>query len=334
MPEKNRQILLRRRPKGWVTQDCFELVETDLPKPGPGEALVRVHVMSVDPYMRGMMDDAKSYAEPAKLNAVMPGEVVGEVTESNDPSLRPGQFVLGDLGWQTHGVARARDLIPIDPAKAPISMWLGPLGMIGATAWIGLMHIGQPKKGETVVVSAAAGAVGSLVGQLAREAGCRTVGIAGGPDKSRFVTDVLGFDAAVDYKSDRFVDQLAAATPDGIDVYFENVGGAVFDAVLPRLNRFARVPVCGLISRYNAPEPHPIRDARPFLVNRIRYEGFICTDRMDLWPKAHAAFGMMIAAGRLVWRETVAQGIENAPAAFISMLKGGNTGKQLVKLVP
>ncbi len=334
MPDKNRQILLRRRPKGWVTPDCFELVEAELPKPGPGEAVVRVHYLSVDPYMRGMMDDAKSYAAPAKLNEPMPGEGVGEVIAANDASLQPGQFVLGDFGWRTHGLARARDLIPIDPARAPVTAWLGPLGMIGATAWIGLMHIGQPRKGETVVVSAAAGAVGSLVGQLARDAGCRAVGIAGAAEKCGFVTGELGFDAAVDYKSDRFVDQLAAATPDGIDVYFENVGGAVFDAVLPRLNRFARVPVCGLISRYNTPEPRPIRDARPFLVNRIRYEGFICTDRMNLWPKAHEAFGRMIAEHRLVWRETVAQGIENAPAAFISMLKGGNTGKQLVKLVP
>lgn len=334
MQEKNRQILLRRRPKGWVTQDCFELVETDLPRPGPGEVLVRTHYLSVDPYMRGMMDDVKSYAEPVKLNETMPGDTVGEVIASNDASLRPGQFVLGYLGWQSHSVAVAKDLIPIDPASAPMTAWLGPLGMIGATAWIGLMHIGQPKKGETVVVSAAAGAVGSLVGQLARDAGSRTVGIAGGAEKCQFVKGELGFDAAVDYKSDRFGEQLAAATPDGIDVYFENVGGAVFDAVLPRLNRFARVPVCGLISRYNAPEPHPIRDARPFLVSRIRYEGFICSDRMDLWPKAHAAFGKMIASHRLVWRETIAQGIENAPAAFISMLKGGNTGKQLVKLVP
>jgi NADPH-dependent curcumin reductase CurA len=226
------------------------------------------------------------------------------------------------------------DLAPIDPGKAPITAWLGPLGMIGATAWIGLMEIGRPEAGETVVVSAAAGAVGSLVGQLALDLGCRTVGIAGGPEKCRFVTDELGLDDCVDYKAPHFVEALAKATPRGIDIYFENVGGAVFDAVLPRLRRFARVPVCGLISRYNAPEPHPIRDARPFLVNRIRYEGFICSDRMDLWPNAHAVFAAMIAAGKLVWRETIAQGIENAPAAFISMLKGGNIGKQLVKLVP
>jgi hypothetical protein len=196
------------------------------------------------------------------------------------------------------------------------------------------MDIGQPKPGETVVVSAAAGAVGSLVGQLARERGCRTIGIAGGPAKCRFVSDELGLDGCVDYKCAQFVDLLRSATPDGIDIYFENVGGAVFDAVLPRLRRFARVPVCGLISRYNAPEPHPIRDARPFLVNRVRYEGFICTDRMDRWPKAHSDFKRMMTEGRLVWRETVAQGIESAPAAFISMLKGGNIGKQLVKLVP
>lgn len=334
MPDINRQILLRRRPKGWVTPDCFELVETPVPTPGAGDALVRVHLMTVDPYMRGMMDDAKSYAEPAKLNEPMPGEGVGEVIASNDPALKPGTFVLGETCWQTHAVLPAKSLIPVDPELAPISYWLGPLGMIGATAWIGLMHIGTPKRGETVVVSAAAGAVGSLVGQLARAEGCRTVGIAGGPEKCRHVVETLGFDACVDYKTADFADRLKRATPDGIDVYFENVGGAVFDAILPRLNRFARVPVCGLISRYNAPEPHPIRDARPFLVNRIRYEGFICTDRMDLWPKAHAAFRKMVADGSLVWRETIAHGIENAPDAFISMLKGGNLGKQLVRLVP
>jgi NADPH-dependent curcumin reductase CurA len=334
MPVTSRQIVLRRRPKGWVTNDCFELVEARLPDPAPGEALVGIHFLSVDPYMRGMLDDAKSYTEPAPLDAVMPGDTVGEVLVSNDPSLKPGQFVHGYLGWQTHATVPAGELALIDPARAPITAWLGPLGMIGATAWIGLMEIGRPKAGETVVVSAAGGAVGSLVGQLARDRGCRTIGIAGGPEKCRFVTDELGFDACVDYKAAGFADALAAATPKGIDIYFENVGGAVFDAVLPRLRRFARVPVCGLISRYNAPEPHPIRDARPFLVNRIRYEGFICTDRMDLWPDAHAAFAAKIAAGTLVWRETVAQGIENAPAAFISMLKGGNIGKQLVKLTP
>ncbi|MEX0808035.1 MAG: NADP-dependent oxidoreductase [Dongiaceae bacterium] len=334
MNETHRRILLRRRPAGWVTEDCFELVESPLPKPGPGEALVRMHYLSVDPYMRGQMDDARSYVEPTALNDVMPGDTVGEIVHSNDPKLRPGQFVHGYLGWQTHAVAPVRELAPIDPAAGSITLAIGPLGMIGATAWIGLMHIGQPKPGETVVVSAAAGAVGSLVGQLAREAGCRTIGIAGGPEKYRFVTDALGFDQCVDYKSAGFTDALAAATPDGIDIYFENVGGAIFDAVLPRLRRFARVPVCGLISRYNSPHPHPIRDARPFLVNRIRYEGFICTDRMDLWPKAHADFARLLKEGRLVWRESVAQGIENAPAAFISMLKGGNIGKQLVKLIP
>jgi hypothetical protein len=333
MPETQRRILLHRRPTGWVTEDCFRLVEGPLPKPGPSEALVRVHYLSVDPYMRGQMDDARSYVEPTALNDVMPGDTVGEIVLSNDPKFQPGQFVHGYLGWQTHAVAPVSELAPIDPSKAPIATWLGPLGMVGATAWIGLMDIGQPKAGETVVVSAAAGAVGSLAGQLARERGCRTIGIAGGSEKCRFVTHELGLDDCVDYKSAQFVDLLRAATPDGIDIYFENVGGAVFDAILPRLRRFARIPVCGLISRYNAAEPHPIRDARPFLVNRIRYEGFICTDRMDLWPKAHSDFRRMMTEGRLVWRETVAQGIESAPAAFISMLKGGNIGKQLVKLV-
>jgi NADPH-dependent curcumin reductase len=334
MAETHRKILLHRRPAGWVTEDCFEFVEAPLPSPGPGEALVRIHYLSVDPYMRGQMDDVRSYVEPTALNDVMPGDTVGEVVSSNDPRLDAGQFVHAYLGWQTHAIAAVDELVPIDPGAARITSWLGPLGMIGATAWIGLMEIGQPKSGETIVVSAAAGAVGSLAGQLARDKSCRTVGIAGGPDKCRFVTDELGFDACVDYKSERFVELLKAATPKGIDIYFENVGGAVFDAVLPRLRRFARVPVCGLISRYNSPDPHPIRDARPFLVNRIRYEGFICTDRMDIWPKAHAEFVRLMKEDRLVWRETVAQGIENAPAAFISMLRGGNIGKQLVKLVP
>jgi NADPH-dependent curcumin reductase CurA len=334
MTETCRQIVLRRRPGGWVTEDCFELVEIALPAPGPGEVLVRVHYLSVDPYMRGMMDESKSYADPAALDAVMPGDTVGEIVTSNSPALKPGQFVHGYLGWQTHAVAPASELASIQLDRAPMTAWLGPLGMIGATAWIGLITIGQPKPGETVVVSAAAGAVGSLVGQLARTRECRVVGIAGGPDKCRFVSGELGFEDCIDYKAPGFVGDLAAATPKGVDIYFENVGGAVFDAVLPRLNRFARVPVCGLISRYNSPDPHPIRDARPFLVNRIRYEGFICTDRMDQWPAAHKAFAGMMTSGKLVWRETVAQGIETAPAAFISMFKGGNIGKQLVKLVP
>lgn len=328
---KNTQILLAARPRGFPDESCFRVVEGDVPTPKAGEVLVKNHFLSLDPYMRGRMSDAKSYAAPQPLDAVMIGGTVGEVVTSEDPSLAVGDRVVGMLGWQEYGVASAKALRKVD-ASVPLSLYLGALGMPGVTAYVGLVDIGAPKEGETVVVSAAAGAVGSVVGQLAKRRGARAVGIAGGPDKCAYVTGELGFDACVDYKAPAFRDELAAATPRGVDVYFENVGGPVLDAVLPRLNTFARVPVCGLVSQYNATEPYAVRAFGVLLTSRVKLQGFIVTDHMDRWPEALGELGRAYAAGGLRGRETIAVGLRSAPAAFFGMLKGQNLGKQLVDL--
>lgn len=332
MPD-NRQILFASRPTGWVTEDNFRLVVSPLPAPGEGQVLVRNHWLSLDPYMRGRMDEAKSYAKGAEPGQVMVGGTVGEVLESRSPRFKPGDRVVGALGWQEYAVGDAGAVAKIDTSIAPASCYLGILGMPGVTAWMGLLDIAQPREGETVVVTAASGAVGSAVGQLAKIRGCRAVGIAGGAAKCAYVAGELGFDACVDYKAGRLYPDLKAAAPKGIDVCFENVGGEIFDTELRLMNPFSRITVCGLVSQYNATEAYRLKNLGSILVNRIRMQGFIVSDRMELWPRAIGELAGWLKAGRLRYRETVAQGLESAPSAFIGMLKGRNFGKQLVKLI-
>ena len=328
----NKQVLLARRPQGWVTEADFEIVETPLPQPGQGELLVKNSYLSLDPYMRGRMNDSKSYAAKAELGEVMTGGTVGEVVESQNPKFQPGDTVVAQLGWQEYGLSDGRGLRKVDPQIVPVSAYLGAVGMPGVTAWVGLNEIGQPKAGETLVVSAASGAVGSVVGQLAKRHGLRAVGIAGGPDKCRYVVEELGFDECVDYKAGNLSQDLKKAAPDGIDIYFENVGGQILDTVLTRLNAFARIPLCGLISQYNETEPHPIRNFGLLLTNRVLVKGFIVSEYGQLWPQALQELAQLVAEGHLKYRETIEQGLENAPKAFIGLLKGDNLGKQLVKL--
>lgn len=330
---KNRQILLASRPTGWPTEANFKLVETPVPQPAEGQVLVRNHFLSLDPYMRARMDAVKSYARSVEVGEVMVGGAVGEVLESRSPRFAKGDFVVGALGWQEYAAADAGAVTKVDTKLAPPSVYLGALGMPGVTAWTGLIDICRPKAGETVVVSAASGAVGSVVGQLAKAHGCRAVGVAGGAKKCAYVTGELGFDACIDYKAGNLHADLKAATPDGIDVYFDNVGGETLDAALARMNPFGRVAICGLISQYNATEPYGVRNFRSVLVNRLKVQGFIVSDRMELWPQALAELTGLFAEGRLKYRESVAQGLEHAPAAFLGMLRGENFGKQVVKLV-
>ena len=330
----NRRWLLASRPKGEPSLDNFTLDEAPVPVPGDGEALVRSHYLSLDPYMRGRMRDAKSYVPPVELGAVMTGGVVGEVIDSRDPSLAAGDIVEGLLGWREYGVLPASQLRRVDPELAPISTALGILGMPGITAYFGLLEIGQPKAGETVVVSAASGAVGGVVGQIAKIKGCRAVGIVGGPAKADYIQAELGYDAAIDYKADGVLARaVAAACPDGVDVYFDNVGGSVSDAVLTRINFHARIPVCGLISQYNleAPEMGP-RLTGLLLINRARMEGFIVFDFIKRYPEALAQLAAWLKAGDLVYREDIIDGFENMPAALIRLLRGENFGKQLVRV--
>lgn len=328
----NTRVVLAGRPSGWVEASHFRIEQAPLPEPGPGEVLVRNLYLSLDPYMRGRMSDARSYAAPVAIGEVMVGGTVGEVLASNHPKLQPGDHVVGRLGWQTHATAPAAEVQKVDPAYVPLSTYLGCVGMPGATAWMGLLEYCQPRAGETVLVSAATGAVGSVVGQLAKLQGCRAVGIAGGPRKCEHAVRDLGFDACVDYRAGNLSAQLRAAAPQGVDCYFENVGGEVMDAAFGQLNAYARVALCGLIADYNLTEPYGMRMIRALLVNRVRLQGFIVLDRMDLYVRAIAQLGRLVHEGRLTYRETIAEGIEQAPGAFIGMLRGENLGKQLVKL--
>jgi NADPH-dependent curcumin reductase CurA len=332
MSETNKQILLASRPTGWVEPSNFRLVEAPLPAIAEGQVLVRNHFLSLDPYMRGRMSEAKSYAEPVRLGEVMVGGTAGEVVESKNPKFEVGDKVVGMLGWQLYGVDDGSTLRKVDDRSIPLSAYLGAVGMPGVTAWYGLTAICAPKAGETVVVTAAAGAVGSVVGQLAKMRGCRAVGIAGGAQKCRYVVDELGFDACVDYKAGNLWKDIKEATPKGIDCLFENVGGEIFDTLLGRMNAFSRIALCGLIAQYNS-EPYPMKNIGSVLINRIKMQGFIVSDHMEHWPAALHELGQGVASGRIKYRETVAQGLENAPQAFIGMLKGANLGKQLVKLI-
>jgi NADPH-dependent curcumin reductase len=328
----NTQILLDQRPTGKVSPANFRIVETPIPEPGPGEVLVRHTFLSLDPYMRGRLSDAKSYAKPQEVGAVMGGGTVGLVEASNNTRFHPGDAVVGMGGWQRYSVSDGATLRVIDAKAVPIQAYLGALGMPGVTAWYGLNQIIAPEKNETVVVSAATGAVGSVVGQLAKIAGARAVGIAGGPDKCAYAVRELGYDACVDHKSPNFAEELKEALPNGIDGLFENVGGEPFQlAMRRRLNDFARVAVCGLIASYEG-APTALPDMRIFLVKRFKMEGFIVSDHLDLWPKAIGELVSLAAANKLTWRETIREGIENAPQALVDLLKGENFGKMLVRV--
>jgi len=326
------RIVLASRPRGVPTPENFRLENVPIPDVGEGQVLVRNHFLSLDPYMRGRMDDAKSYSAPQKLDDVMIGGTAGEVTASRNPAFAVGDRVVNaNGGWQQYTLSDGALLRRVDTSKVPLQAYLGVAGMPGVTAWIGLNTIITPKAGETVVVSAASGAVGSVVGQLAKTAGCRVVGIAGGPLKCGIVTAEFGFDACVDYKAGRLGEDLANATPGGIDGYFENVGGAVLDAVLARMNAFGRIAVCGLIAGYSG-QPIPIANFRSVLVNRLKIQGFIVSEHMQHWPTALAELSSKVGSGQLKYRETVAQGLAAAPQAFVGLLKGENVGKQLVML--
>jgi NADPH-dependent curcumin reductase CurA len=338
MAQINRQIHLVSRPSGEATADNFRLLEKPVGSPGEGQVLVRHHFLSLDPYMRGRMNDAKSYAQPQPLDQVMQGGTVGEVVESRHPNYKPGDHVVGYGGWQEYSIVDGGQpgmLRKVDTKHVPLSAYLGAVGMPGVTAWYGLMKICQPKAGQTIVVSAASGAVGSAVGQLAKSRGCRAVGIAGGADKCGYVTRELGFDACVDYKAHRdsksLYQALKDATPDGVDGCFENVGGTVLDVTLARMNAFGRIALCGMISGYDG-QPIPLQQPQLLLQSRLTIEGFIVSEHMDVWPEALKELAMMVATGKLKYRETIADGIAAAPGAFLGLLKGRNFGKQLVKL--
>jgi NADPH-dependent curcumin reductase len=322
---ENQRIVLASRPKGWVTPENFRIEKAELPAPGEGEVLVRNLWLSLDPYMRGRISEAKSYVKGVDIGEVMVGQTVGEVLKSKHPSLKEGDHVLTQLGWQLYGVTQ--EATKVDASRAPLSHYLGVLGMPGMTAYFGLKDIGQPKPGETVVVSAASGAVGSVVGQLAKLWGCRAIGIAGGRAKCDYVTRELGFDACIDYKSANLRDELK-----DVDVYFDNVGGEMLDIALTRMKFFGRIVVCGMIAEYNATEPYRLKNLRAVLVNRLKIQGMIVFDWKERYGEALKALAGYYAAGKLKTRESVVEGLANAPQGLIALLKGGNFGKQLVKL--
>ncbi|MBL1078918.1 NADP-dependent oxidoreductase [Nocardia sp. 2] len=334
---KSTRIVLASRPTGMPQQDNFRTETVDLPPPRPGQAVLQTLYLSLDPYMRGRMSDAPSYAPPVGIGETMVGATVSRVLESTDPSFQPGDIVLGYGGWQTHSVEPTSYLRTLDPAAAPVSTALGVLGMPGFTAYSGLLTIGAPKPGETVVVAAATGPVGATVGQIARIKGARAVGIAGGPRKVALLREKFGFDVALDHRAPDFAAQLAAATPDGIDVYFENVGGAVFDAVLPRLNKFARIPVCGLVSSYNAtdlpPGPDRVNQLMSLILRKsLTVRGFIQTEFQDQLGEFHTEATRWLAEGKLAYLEDVVDGLDHTVEAFQGLLTGKNLGKLVIKI--
>lgn len=332
------RIVLASRPDGAPTTDNFRLEAVNLPEPADGQVLVRVIYLSLDPYMRGRMSAAESYADPVEIDEVMVGGTVGQVVDSRHPDFATGDYVLGYAGWQSHAVVDGNQLRALDRDAAPLSTAVGVLGMPGFTAYAGLLKIGQPEAGETVVVAAASGPVGSAVGQIAKLKGARAVGIAGGPEKCAYLLDELGFDAAVDHRSPNFAEELRAACPDGIDVYFENVGGAVAAAVLPLLNLYARVPVCGLIAQYNDTETPEGPDRLPgfftrVLVKSLTIRGFIQREFVsEMYADFQRDVSGWIREGRFAYREDIVDGLENAPAAFIGLLRGSNFGKLVVRV--
>lgn len=336
---KNRRIVLAARPTGAAGTEHFRLETVETPPLAEGQVLVRHHWLSLDPYMRMRMNEGKSYAQPQKLGEAMIGGTAGVVLESRHASYAPGDTVVGSGGWQEASVVDAGAsgvLRKVEVSRVPLAAYLGAVGMPGVTAWVGLVKLIEPKAGETVLVDAASGAVGGTVGQLAKARGCRAVGIAGGPDKCAYVVNELGFDACIDHRGHRDFASLAAAldaaAPAGIDGLFENVGGLILDVALSRMNAFGRIALCGMIAGYDG-GPMPISEPRLLLTQRLRLQGFIVSDHLKEWPAALAELGAGVADGRLKYRETVAEGLENAPAAFIGLLAGRNFGKQLVKLV-
>ena len=334
MATMNRRVLLKSRPQGEPSAANFEIVDQPIPEPADGQYLSRTIWLSLDPYMRGRMAEAKGYAANVNLGDAMVGGTVGQVVKSRNPRFKEGEFVVEYAGWQSHAVSDGAMSMKLDPAAAPLSTALSVLGMPGMTAWWGLVQIGKPKAGETVVVSAASGAVGSVVGQLAKARGCRAVGIAGGKDKCDYVVNELGLDACVEYVAvgGNLFRELRAAAPRGIDIYFENVGGAVQAAVVPQLNDFARVPLCGLISSYNDMQMNPGPDWRLLLVKRATVTGFIVSDHFGQMEGFWTEVPALVKAGRIKYREDIVQGLDAAPEAFIGLLKGRNFGKLLVQV--
>ena len=329
----NRQITLAARPVGFPQESDFALVEAPLPEPGRGEVLVRLQWLSLDPYMRGRMSEARSYAKPTGIGEVMPGQAVGEVVESDDVRYAPGDLVVGQFGWQEHAVARGSGLRRIDPLLAPAPAWLHVLGMTGLTAYFGLFDVARPKPGDTVVVSAAAGAVGQIVGQLAKAAGCRTVGLAGGAEKVADLTGLYGYDVGIDYKAGDVNTALKEACPAGVDIYFDNVGGALSETIFRRLATRACVVICGQISQYNLAEPELApRNLGFLIVFRARLEGFLVTDYAHRFDEGLTRLAGLLREGCLRYREDVTPGLEQAPQAFIGLLRGENRGKALVEL--
>jgi len=334
----NQQIHLVSRPSGEAVASNFKLVVSETPALQDGQVLVRHHFLSLDPYMRGRMNDTKSYTAPQALNQVMLGGTVGEVVASRNPKFAVGDKVVGMGGWQQYSVVDATQvgaLRKVDTTHISLSAYLGAVGMPGVTAWYGLVKIIEPKAGETMLVSAATGAVGSAFAALSKARGCRTVGIAGGPEKCKYAVDELGFDACIDYKLHQDAASLSKALkdacPDGVDGYFENVGGMVLDAVITRMNAFGRIAVCGMIAGYDG-APLPLSYPALILTNRLKVQGFIVSEHMEVWPEALKELGTLVATGKLKPRESIAQGLEAAPEAFLGLLKGKNFGKQLVKL--
>ena len=329
------RIVLASRPTGPVTPDNFRLETVPVPEPADGQLLVRVHYLSLDPYMKGRMMESKSYAQPQPLDETMIGGTVGVVEASRHAGFQTGDVVMGMLGWQEYGLSDGTLLRKIDASRIPMSAYLGVLGMPGVTAWYGLNRICDPKPGGTVLVSAASGAVGSAVGQLAKIRGCRAIGIAGGPDKCDYVTGELGFDACIDHREHRDMKSMArairAAAPDGVDAIFENVGGVCLDGALANVNPFAKVALCGLIAGYEG-EDIPIHNVRNLLVMRVTVQGFIVSEHQDAWPQALKDLAAGVIAGRIKYRESIAEGLAAAPDAFIGLLHGRNFGKQLVRL--
>jgi NADPH-dependent curcumin reductase CurA len=330
--ELNTQILMKRHPQGMVIEDDFETVRQPLPALEPGQALVRNKFLSLDPYMRPRMDPIRSYVAPLRPGDLMPGATVGEVVDSRTEQLPQGTLVAAAAGWQTYGVVTPGTARVLDAKMSQPSAALSVLGMTGVTAHYGLLALAKPKAGETVVVTAASGAVGGVAGQIAKLKGCRVVGIAGGPDKCRFVVDELGFDACVDYRAPDFLQQLEQVTPNYVDVLFENVGGPVLDAVLQRIADHARIALCGNISQYNEKEPYGIKGLRQLLMHRVTVHGFVIADHREYWPVALADLSQWLQQGKLKFKEDVSVGLTSAPAAFMRMLTGKNFGKQIVSI--
>ena len=329
---QTKEIRLASRPTGLPSPDNFSFVDSEVPALSDGDVLIKTAYISVDPYLRGRMREARSYVPPFQLNQVIVSGVVGEVVESRSPDTKPGDLVWGMLGWRLYNVAKAKDLLKVDP-RIPPTTALGVLGMPGLTAYFGLLDIGQPKPGETVVVSGAAGAVGMTVCQIAKIKGCRVVGIAGSDEKIRYLKEELGMDAGVNYKKDNFTEALAQACPQGVDIYFENVGGKVSDAVMLLIRNGARIPLCGLISLYNLDKPEIGLRPQPFLlINSALMKGFIITQYASRFPEGFKQLSQWFAEGKLKYAETVVQGFENTPAAFIGLFSGDNLGKQIVKV--